>query len=304
MTYASGILTTSAYVGSTSTAPVASLTITDTSAATQLEASRLKHTTSATTTIGIGVYQSMFVPSAAGTAREAGRIMASLRNVTDAGETGVLTFSTINAGTLAVTANSAFTTSGTMYGTVGLGIGSISATSVVANTALISIVSSMVNYASSLATQGGHSFTGTTNTSGTRSFMVITPSSNTGATAGTPWIGHDWQTHTHQYASNTTVATHKEFSIAAPTVAFASATGTVTDAATLFVSGAPIVGTNAAITRGYAAWFAGATRIDSVAANGSVATAMSSVGPVGSHTTVQEWLVININGVDRYFAGF
>ncbi len=28
------------------------------------------------------------------------------------------------------------------------------------------------------------------------------------------------------------------------------------------------------------------------AANGSVATAMSSVGPVGSHTTVQRWLTI------------
>lgn len=30
----------------------------------------------------------------------------------------------------------------------------------------------------------------------------------------------------------------------------------------------------------------------SFAANGSVATAMSSVGPTGSHTTIQRWLII------------
>ena len=34
------------------------------------------------------------------------------------------------------------------------------------------------------------------------------------------------------------------------------------------------------------------TNAAGIAANGSVATAMSSVGPTGSHTTPQEWLVV------------
>lgn len=40
-------------------------------------------------------------------------------------------------------------------------------------------------------------------------------------------------------------------------------------------------------------------------ANGSVATAMSSLGPAGSHTTVQEWLTVQDNGgTVRYIPGF
>ena len=35
---------------------------------------------------------------------------------------------------------------------------------------------------------------------------------------------------------------------------------------------------------------------DLVAANGSVATALTSLGPTGSHTTVQEWLVVKGTG--------
>jgi hypothetical protein len=40
-------------------------------------------------------------------------------------------------------------------------------------------------------------------------------------------------------------------------------------------------------------------------ANGAVATALSNVGPTGSHTTVQEWLTItNSSGVVRYIPCF
>lgn len=43
----------------------------------------------------------------------------------------------------------------------------------------------------------------------------------------------------------------------------------------------------------------------SFSANGSVATAMSSVGPTGSHTTVQEWLtIVNAGGTTRYIPCF
>lgn len=35
-------------------------------------------------------------------------------------------------------------------------------------------------------------------------------------------------------------------------------------------------------------------------ANGTVAVTMTSLGPTGSHTTIQEWLTIKINGTTRY----
>ena len=42
-----------------------------------------------------------------------------------------------------------------------------------------------------------------------------------------------------------------------------------------------------------------------IAANGSVATALGSLGPVGSHTAVQEWIAIqNASGVTRYVPCF
>jgi hypothetical protein len=41
------------------------------------------------------------------------------------------------------------------------------------------------------------------------------------------------------------------------------------------------------------------------AQNASVATGMTSIGPVGSHTTVQEWLiVVNPSGYLRYIPAF
>ena len=39
-------------------------------------------------------------------------------------------------------------------------------------------------------------------------------------------------------------------------------------------------------------------------ANGTVATAMSSLGPTGSNTTIQEWLTITVKGTIRYIPCF
>lgn len=45
--------------------------------------------------------------------------------------------------------------------------------------------------------------------------------------------------------------------------------------------------------------------VGSTTANGSVATAMSSLGPTGAHTTIQEWLTFtNSSGVTRYVPAF
>lgn len=47
------------------------------------------------------------------------------------------------------------------------------------------------------------------------------------------------------------------------------------------------------------------TNAANFSANGAIATAMSSVGPTGSHTTVQEWLtIVNASGVTRYIPCF
>ncbi len=44
---------------------------------------------------------------------------------------------------------------------------------------------------------------------------------------------------------------------------------------------------------------------NSFAANGTIATAMSSLGPVGSHTTVQRWMiVVNPSGTIGYVPVF
>lgn len=95
-------------------------------------------------------------------------------------------------------------------------------------------------------------------------------------------------------------------SIKAPTYSAASAL-TITNAATLYISNAPSGGGAgpATITNAYSVWIdAGLPRIDSTTANGAVATVLGSVGPVGSNTTVQEWLTININGNTRYIPCF
>jgi hypothetical protein len=43
----------------------------------------------------------------------------------------------------------------------------------------------------------------------------------------------------------------------------------------------------------------------SFTANGAVATAMTSLGPTGSHTTIQEWLTVkNSSGVVRYIPAY
>lgn len=44
----------------------------------------------------------------------------------------------------------------------------------------------------------------------------------------------------------------------------------------------------------------GAAGLAGFAANGSVATTMTSLGPTGSHTTVQEWMTVNHGGTTRY----
>lgn len=101
-------------------------------------------------------------------------------------------------------------------------------------------------------------------------YKWTTPAS-TGQTAGSETIGFDFDmsTNTIQHASNTTIATNGDFKIKARTHRFASATGTITDGATVWITGAPIAGTNATYTNTHGLY---------IAASASVVSATNSYG--------------------------
>lgn len=142
-------------------------------------------------------------------------------------------------------------------------------------------------------------------TSGTPNPMLnIVGGANTGLTASAEANDVYFNLNrTVQFATGA-LTTQRAVRIGAPTYAFVGAS-TISDAATVYIEGAPAAGTNATITRAYSLWIdAGLPRIDSTTANGSVATVLGSVGPTGSNTTVQEWLTININGNTRYIPCF
>jgi hypothetical protein len=139
--------------------------------------------------------------------------------------------------------------------------------------------------------------------SGARQSLTVTPGNHTGQTASTEINNIHFATYTRTWATGA-ITTQREVRFSAPTYAFAGAS-TITDAATVAITAAPIAGTNATITRGYPLWIQGGNpRIDSTSANGSVATVLGSVGPAGSNTTVQEWLTIYINSNVRYIPCF
>lgn len=72
------------------------------------------------------------------------------------------------------------------------------------------------------------------------------------------------------------------------------------DSASLFIGAA----NDTQLARGAAGIFKFASA-NSFSANGSVATSITSVGPTGANTTVQEWLTIkNASGVTRYIPCF
>lgn len=92
-------------------------------------------------------------------------------------------------------------------------------------------------------------------TTGLGTALVIDPGTWSGQTAGSETIAIDLDlAHTVTHASNTAIATQRDALIRATTHAFASATGTITDAATLAISGPPIAGSNAVITNPYSLW--------------------------------------------------
>lgn len=100
-------------------------------------------------------------------------------------------------------------------------------------------------------------FTQSAHTGGTTNGLLWTAGAHTGATA-IELI--DWNINlarTVQFTGSTGFATQRAFLIQAPTYAFVSATGIITNAYTFYITGSPVVGTNAAITNSFTAGFGG-----------------------------------------------
>ena len=97
----------------------------------------------------------------------------------------------------------------------------------------------------------------TLSSSGVTADWVLTPGANTGITASTESNVFRIATATRTWATTGTVATQRDFLFNALTYASASASQTFTDAATVAISGAPIAGSNAVITRGWALYVQG-----------------------------------------------
>lgn len=99
-------------------------------------------------------------------------------------------------------------------------------------------------------------------TSGSPSIVSITGGAHTTLAASTEAIDLKFNlSHTVQFSTGA-LATQRAALFQAPTYAFVGAS-TLTDAATLAVTGAPIAGTNATITNAYALWIqAGLTKLD------------------------------------------
>jgi hypothetical protein len=156
-------------------------------------------------------------------------------------------------------------------------------------------ISASTNLARILCSQStfGHQFSGSTvaTTGAHRSFDIV-PLSNTGQTLSTEINGFSFGTFTRQWATGA-LANQREFTINAPTYGFVAAS-VITNAATLYVSGAPIAGTNATITNSWAAWFASKIRVDGAAAlGGGGAPTLGTIGGTGPATAAQnEWIEI------------
>ena len=99
---------------------------------------------------------------------------------------------------------------------------------------------------------GVHTFTPGARNASAASYLTINIPADTNITASTESIGFKTVTATRTWATGA-LTTQRENVFAAPTYAF-NGTSTLTSAATVAITGAPIAGTNATITNRYALW--------------------------------------------------
>jgi hypothetical protein len=150
---------------------------------------------------------------------------------------------------------------GTAATSVGIGGGNVNAGGLITGGTITS--TGAFTASSTSAHNGAATFSGsnastavtitqTARTSGVLPYLQITTPTDTGQTAATESPGVRLSTGTRTWATTGTVALQREVLFSAPTYASAAASQTFTKAATVSISGAPIAGTNAIITQGFA----------------------------------------------------
>lgn len=139
--------------------------------------------------------------------------------------------------------------------------------------------------------------------------------SSVGFTAGTwagaiPWDGIKITGGATLPGAGTNTAAFASTTFANPTITGTGVGATVNEAATVAIAGGPIASA-LTINLKMALWVqADAARFDGdviipTTANGAVATALTSLGPAGSHTTVQKWWKVkDVSGTDYYVPMF
>ncbi len=128
------------------------------------------------------------------------------------------------------------------------------------------------------------------------SYLTITAPADVGMTTGTESIGIFFNAGVvRTWAGSTGFTNQSEFKFIAPTYAFASATGTITNASTVTINAAPTAGTNCNITNPYALRVQAGTSIfeDFLRVKISAMTNPIIVGNTSSATT---YGIISFNG--------
>lgn len=162
-------------------------------------------------------------------------------------------------------------------------------------------------------------FTAAAAASGSTSTYQFTTPLDTGLTAATE--KHSFEinlsTNTQQHASSTSYALQRDVIIKHLTHRFASATGVITDAFTFYVDGAPVAGTNAAITRAWGLGVVGNAQFQSKVYIGAASiaptaylhlaagTASANTSPLkftsGTNNTTAETGSMEYNGTNLFF---
>ncbi len=138
-------------------------------------------------------------------------------------------------------------------------------------------------------------------------FVRLTGAAHTGLTAGAEILDLDIALNRTVQRATGAVATQRAVVVRAPTYSFVGAS-TITDAATVAITGAPVAGANATITNPYALWVqAGKTRLDgqvlAAAAGDSGTPAFAAVSDpdTGLHFPGSDVLTLACGGADAAY---
>ena len=260
-----------------------------------------RHTTSGTAAAGFGLLNATELQSAAGNVRRVLTDAVSLVTATDAAEESRREISLMQGGTLQSVVSFGFfpgaalpaiffgapanqkmilaqsgqiriydgSTQCAIFGSSGVFIGGNSSSVSLTSTGLVS------------ASGTGFAATPSASSSGVTTKFAVTPGADTGTTASTEAFDLDINLSRTRTWATGALTTQRAMLVRAPTYAFVGAS-TITNAATMAISGAPIAGTNATITNAYALWTqAGIVRHDLADA----ATSTAPDGFVQRHTT-------------------